>query len=189
MLVRSNSAIPDITGTRLITMDTNFLNYRMVLSSTVHLYVTLAWNSGFISPLAYSDTTLLTIWWYYLLMPTYMCHPDIFLMCSLCWWKHMLRYPAESVESDIWCSCDTHVNPGTTIQEIFYFLQEIIVFPTFVTFACYTVTFNFAVHSMLRCFIFLSRDQRREEGWVSLPESFPTDVGKKPVIEGIGIMF
>ena len=65
---------------------------------------------------------LLTIGWYYLLMSTYMSPWHIFLVCSLCWWKHMLRYPAESVESDIWCSCNTHVDPGTTIQVIFLFL-------------------------------------------------------------------
>lgn len=114
------------------------------------------WNSGFLSSLIYSDTTALN---YRMVLSTYMSPWHIFLVCSLCWWKHMLRYPAESVESNIWCSCYTHIDPGIAIQEIFYFLLEIIVFPTFVTFAWYTVTFslffgkkltfNFAMHSML----------------------------------------
>lgn len=41
-------------------------------------------------------------------------HQSLFFMlfCSVCRWKHMLRYTSESLESNIWCFFNLNINTG-----------------------------------------------------------------------------
>lgn len=44
---------------------------------------------------------------------------------SLCRWKHLLGYPSESMEPNLWCCCNSHINPGDCASILFITMVQV----------------------------------------------------------------